>query len=215
MGLCNKNYHSLTEFTVYKDVENIEPLTKDDILAFYREQFLPSSPLRTKGSVWLIAQSSAADIAANTSDSDKKEKLLAMVSQILEQMGLEVDSVALSKQFDSVDIGAADVEGIVGAVGTYLTDVVGVAKEEAEQVLEQGKIVIAGVLPSLGILAPEAQENGDAAHANGEANGEVDGVESKTVLIEDVKEWKATIRLSAGARPVKDLREFEETGPKL
>ena len=113
---------------MYRDVENIEPLTKADMLAFYREQFLPSSPLRTKGSVWLIAQSSAADVAANTSTDEKKTKLLDTVSQLLKQMGLEVDSAALNKQFEKVDVGAADVDAIVGAVGSYLTEVAGVAK---------------------------------------------------------------------------------------
>lgn len=198
---------------VYKDVSNIEPLTKADILAFYREHFLPSSPRRAKASVWLIAQSSAADVAANTSDTEKKDKLLETVTQLLQQLGVEAEPEALNKQFEKVDIAGADLDGIVGAVGKYLTDVAGASAEEAAQVVEQGKAVIGGVLPSLGIIAPEEQQNG---HVEGEANGEAGKQDdSKTVVIEDVKAWKASMPLSAGPRPVKDLSEFEEVGPKL
>ena len=37
----------------------------------------------------------------------------------------------------------------------------------------------------------------------------------KAVVIEDVREFKARMPLSEGARPVKDLSEFEELEPKL
>lgn len=211
--LIRENCAADSSDTVYKDVANIEPLTKPEILAFYREHFLPSSPRRAKASVWLIAQSSAADVAANTSDTEKKDKLLETVTQMLQQMGLEVDAAALGKQFDGVDVAGADVDGIVAAVGTYLTDVAGVAAEEAKQVVEQGKAVIGGVLPSLGIVASGAEEPVTNGHAD--AEGKEPQSESKTVVIEDVKAWKASMPLSAGARPVKDLSEFEEVAPKL
>lgn len=140
------------------------------------------------------------------------------------QLGLDVDQAALEQKFESVDIAGADLEGIVAAVGRYLSEVAGAAEEEVKEVLEQGRVVIGGVLPSLGIVAPggaseEQQQtvmtNGDAQHAlDGEVNGEKKR-ESKTVVIEDIKAWKASMPLSAGARPVRDLSEFEEVGPKL
>lgn len=196
-------------------------MTKSTVLDFYRQHFLPSSATRAKASIWLIAQSSAADVAANTSDAEKKEKLLETVSQILDQLGLDVDDAALEQQFESVDIAGADLEGIVGAVGKYLTDVAGASEEEAQEVVEQGRTVIGGVLPSLGIVAPAAAAAGEEqqpvanGHANGEVNGEAEREQSKAVVIEDVKAWKASMPLSAGPRPVRELSEFEEVGPKL
>lgn len=155
-------------------------------------------------------------MAANTSDAEKKTKLLETVTQILQQLGLEVDAEALEKQFESVNIAGADIDGIMGAVGRYLTDIAGVEAEEAKEVVEQGKAVIGGVLPSLGIVAPDDKPvtNGDVGA--GQANGvSEDDKKSQTIVIEDVKAWKASMPLSAGARPVCDLSEFEEVGPKL
>lgn len=43
----------------------------------------------------------------------------------------------------------------------------------------------------------------------------VDGKKSEPMIITDVRSFKATLPLSEGARPVKDLVEFEELEPKL
>lgn len=138
------------------------------------------------------------------------DKLLDAVTQVLGQLGLEeVDDAALRRKFEKVDVVGGDLEGIVGAVGAYLVDVADVAQEEADAVVEQGRQVLGGVLPSLGIVGP-----GQAPAVDGEVDGAAEK-ESKTVLIEDIKAWKASMPLSAGPRPVADLSEFEETGPKL
>ena len=51
--------------------------------------------------------------------------------------------------------------------------------------------------------APDTAADGDSAQPSG------------TVVIEDVKTFKASMPLSAGATPVKDLSEYEELGSKL
>lgn len=195
---------------MYRDVENIEPLTKEDMLEFFRSYFLPSSPTRAKTSVWLVAQASAADLAANTSTAEKREKLVNVVSDLLGQLDVEADPAALTKQFEKIDVESGDTEGIINAVGAYLREVAGMAAEEVDEVFEQGREVLTGVLPSLGIVAQDAQTNG--THEETLPNGEAS---SKTVVIEDVKAFKASMPLSAGAKPVKDLSEFEELGAKL
>ena len=50
-----------------------------------------------------------------------------------------------------------------------------------------------------------------------EIDGEVttNGNKAKTIIIEDVKAFKASMPLSAGTRAVKDLSEFEEVVPRL
>ena len=166
----------------------------------------------------LIAQASAADLASKTSLDEKKEKLVETISQMLAQLGLEETSTEdLTKRVDKVDVGSGDTKGIMEAVGSYLQDSAGMAAEQVEQVVEQGQVVLASILPSLGIISKDAAENepnGAADQANGEVvpNGES---HNKTVVIEDVKAFKAGMVLSAGVRPVKDLSEFEDLAPKL
>ena len=38
---------------------------------------------------------------------------------------------------------------------------------------------------------------------------------TEPVIIEDIRDFKAGLHVSAGARPVKDLSEYEELDPKL
>ena len=198
---------------MYHDVENIEPLTKEDMLEFFKTYYHPSSPTRAKASVHMIAQSSAQDIAAKTSSSEKREKLVSTLVQMLEQLGLEdVDAKDLTKRMEKVDIASGDTGGIASAVGAYLKESAGMVAEQVEQVVEQGKVALDQILPSLGIVTQDV-----APMANGEAGEVVTNGEShsKTIVIEDVKAFKASMPLSAGTRPVKDLREFEELEAKL
>lgn len=190
------------------------------MLEFFRKHYHPSSPSRAKLAIHLIAQSSAADLANKTSDAEKRDKLVEMMGQMLGQMGLSgaaASSADLSKRMQKVDLSRADVEGIVNAVGGYMKEGLGVAAEQVEQVLEQGKVALAQVLPSLGIVAQQNGEekvNGEAAAPTANGNDVTDG--GKTAhIIEDVKAFKASMPLSAGPRAVKDLREFEELGSKL
>ncbi|KAK5166544.1 metalloprotease [Saxophila tyrrhenica] len=198
----------------YRDVENIEPLSKDDMLAFFRRYISPSSPSRSKASVYLVAQGSAADIAAKTSTAEKKEKLVETITSMLQQLGLEdANSADLSKRMEKVDITSGDSKEIIGAVDSYLKESVGMAVDQVEQVVAQGQMVLSQVLPGLGIVSRDAAAEANGTEVNGEvANGEK---ESKTVVIEDVKAFKAGMPLSAGVRPVKELSEFEELGAKL
>ena len=139
---------------------------------------------------------------------------------MLSQLGLEDTNVAdLNKRMEKVDITSGDTDGIMGAVASYLKESAGVAAEKADAVVEQGKVALVSLLPSLGIVPKDA-----AAEPNGAIDGSVQSkddavvegeVRSKTVVIEDVKAFKASMPLSAGVRPVKDLSEFEELEAKL
>jgi insulysin len=139
-----------------------------------------------------------------------------MISQMLGQVGLEDTNTAdLSKRLEKVDLAAGDAKDVMTAVGSYLKESAGMAAEQVEQVVEQGQTVLASVLPSLGIVPKDT--NGvfeEAAHSNGEVEANREK-KSKTVVIEDVKAFKASMPLSAGVRAVKDLSEFEELGAKL
>jgi insulysin len=109
---------------VQRDVEALEPLSKNDIIEFFNTNFSPSSEQRAKVSVHLIAQGSS--VAATTEDA-----------------------------------GAAPSPVVTGEVA---------ARDNSTQ------------LP---------------------------------VRIQDVKAFKASLALSAGLQPVKDITEFEDLGAKL
>ncbi|KAK5134751.1 hypothetical protein LTR08_006126 [Meristemomyces frigidus] len=203
---------------VHRDVEHVELLTKEDMLEFFRSYFLPSSPTRSKMSVHLVAQTSAEDIAAKTDPAEQKEKLADALTQVLAQLGAPAEKEALVKLLEKVDVAGGDTAGILTAVGDYLNGRAGVAKEQIEQVMQQGQSMLAQVLPSLGISskAAAASETSGASETNGVVNGHAEGEKTnKTVLIEDVPAFKASMALSAGATPIKDISEFEELEPKL
>lgn len=121
----------LTMLPVYRDVENIEPITKDDMLDFYNTHLSPASATRAKAAIHLIAQTSPDEVAAD--------------------------------------------------------------KDSPTQQVLDGKDESASVTSSEALL-PQGNE---------------------AVVIEDIRAFKASIPLSEGARPVKDLSEFEELEPKL
>jgi len=186
------------------------------MLDFYTTHINPSSPRRIKLATHLIAQSTPADLAAKTSPSEKQNKLVATLVQMLEQLGLEnVDSADVEKRIEKVDLTKGEVGGIVDAMGSYMKEGLGVAAEQVEQVMEQGKTALGQILPSLGIVA---QDGPAARQVNGEVvadAAEAGKMESRTIVIEDVKAFKAGMPLTAGARAAKDLSEFEELAPRL
>jgi len=59
--------------TAYRDVENIEPLTRNDILEFLNQNIHPSSSTRVKLSIYLITQASTRVSAAAENSTPAKE----------------------------------------------------------------------------------------------------------------------------------------------
>ncbi|GFF53029.1 hypothetical protein IFM58399_09476 [Aspergillus lentulus] len=120
----------------YHDVENIEPLTKKDILEFFNQYIHPSSSTRAKLSIHLIARASTGTSAA------------------------------------------------------------------------AGDCAAAAENPDASVL----RENQDLVAVNGHepsvSNTRI------PVKVENVKEWKASLHLSAAATPVRGLTEFAEFGSK-
>jgi len=142
---------------------------------------------------------------------DNVKKLTSALSQALTQLGgSAVDENALSSQLAKLDLSAgADSQGILGAVTSYLRESAGMAEEQVKSVAEQGEGLLKQILPSLNLTSatPEKKEDVKKEVA--------DGTENKTVLIKDVRAWKASLPASQGPRMVKDLTEFEDFEAKL
>ena len=192
------------------DVSHLKPLTKSDLVEFFNHYINPTSPSRAKLSVHMIAQSSPKDVAGNISPAEQKEKVLTTLVKYLTAMGIEADQEKLIKRFHGVDVAGGNQAGIIDAVARYLDEDAEMAEEEANDVLAQGQQLLGTVLPSLGI---EVKQSVDG----------VDGVEElpeappvkKSILIENVREFKAGLQLTAGRKAVTDLSEFLDTEPKL
>ena len=192
------------------DVSHLKPLTKPDLIEFFNHYIHPTSPSRAKLSVHMIAQTSPKGVAGNMSPTEQKEKVLSTLGKYLTAMGIEAHQEKLTKRLDGVDVVGGDQAGIIDAVARYLDEDAKMAEEEANEILLQGQQLLGTVLPSLGIEVKQAVDG-------------VNGVEElpeappvkKTKLIENVREFKAGLQLTAGRKPVTDLSNFLDTDSKL
>ncbi|KAM3418074.1 hypothetical protein BST61_g6279 [Cercospora zeina] len=217
-------HHVLSEVfdfeLVYRDVENLETLTKEDIVDFYMTRLSPSSPVRSTFATQLVAQSSPEDIAAKTTDAEKSEKLADQVLALLSEMALQCeaeDRIKLVEGLSKTDISKGDVPTTLKVIGTWLA-AIGLDEQSIKDILVQGEEALPQLFPAAGIIAPahsadDEQTNGTTETTNGTDNKKVK--EIKRTLVEDVKAWKASLPLAANPKPVKDLEEFEELEAKL
>ena len=88
---------------------------------------------------------------------------------------------------------------------SYLSESASVAEEQAKSWAEQGEGLLKQILPSLNLTSAAAPEKEEVAEEK----------EGKTVLIKDVRAWKASLPASQGPRMVRDLTEFEDFEAKL
>lgn len=81
------------------------------------------------------------------------------------------------------------------------------AEEQVKSWAEQGEGLLKQILPSLNLTS--------AAAAPAPEKEVADEKEGKTILIKDVRAWKASLPASQGPRMVRDLTEFEDFEAKL
>ena len=182
-------------------------MTMDDMLEFYRTFFDPKSATRSKVAIHMIAQASAEAIAEKTDPAEQRRKLAEALAGVLSQLSLQADVSALTERLEKIDIASGDTAGIVSAVGTYLKEDPGNKPEQVDGAMEQAPAVLAQILPQLGIKAKKGEGEVEGGKAPEKRN--------KTVFIEDVKAWKASLPLSAGPKAARELSEFEELESKL
>jgi insulysin len=193
-------------------VENLEVVTKDDMLEFYHTYFSPASETRAKVSVHMIAQASAEDIGNKMDPKQQRQQLAETLASVLSQLGIEADAAKLDARLEKVDVQGGNVDGIVSASVAYLQDDAGANEEQVAAVQGQAPVILAQILPQLGIKskAAEVDANGDAAR-----NGAKVVKKNKSMIIDDMRAWKASMPLSRGPKAVKELSAFEELEPKL
>ena len=189
------------------DVAHIKPITKDQMIDFFEEYIHPTSLHRSKLSVHMIAQSSPKAIAGNMSAQTQKEKVLSLLSKYLTSVGVDVDAEKLTARFSSVNVAIDGQRRIIKAISLYLQDIK-TSQDKLRQVMQQVQQLLGTVLPSLGVEVQADLEDGVAELP------QAPSVKAPTI-IDDVHDYKASLAVSAGARPVTSLKEFEDIEPKL
>ena len=178
------------------------------MIEFFKRYIDPTSASRAKLSVHMVAQSSPKEAAGNITPEEQTEKVINVIGKYLTMMGIDVDIEKLSARLEIVDIPGGDQRSIVEAISDYLAEDVQAPPDQTESVLTQGEELLGTILPSLGI---EVQQKPD--------EGAEDMPEAPklapTVLIDNVHDFKASLSLTAGARPVEDIARYEELEPKL
>lgn len=160
------------------------------MITFFNHYIDPSSAARSKLSVWMIAQA--------TSDVSTKQ-----ISELVKTLALdstEREAQAATDLQARLSAAGHDKEKEVEGLKSYLLHDLKVAEDKIDAATAAWR----KLSPKTNGVAG-AHEEADPPTLNG----------SRIVLIEDARDFKAKLPVSAGARPVKDLSEYEELEPKL
>jgi len=165
---------------------------------FYSHYISTSSSQRSKLSVHLQAQAKAKEPSLE----EKKTAAAAALKIILAEHKITTNDEAFEARIKDASSNAA----ISDAVASHLTDDLKIEKEVANKILDEAKAAL-GVADSGLPAAPQALDT------SADVKSVVDA--SQPVLIEDVHAWKASMQVSTGVRPVRNLEDFVEVAEKL
>ena len=195
----------LISLTVDRDVENIQPLSKADMLQFYEEAIVPSSSYRAKLSVQMVGQ-------ATPLPTSSLDQALGIMAQFLRAREVPLDEEMLVSRFQSANLMNGNMADAIGVMKTYLIEDARINENEVDEILGEGVAYM---------QAEAVKENTEDISVPGEAtdNNEESSKITKSqippLLISDAHEWKASLTATAAPQAVKDLSEFEESEPKL
>ncbi|KAF2685190.1 hypothetical protein K458DRAFT_417258 [Lentithecium fluviatile CBS 122367] len=182
------------------DVENIAPLTKDQMKEFFMHYISPSSPRRAKLSVHLIAQKQAKEPTLD----EKKTKLSTVLTTICKAEEVVSNNDALKPRIDAISSEA----DISSAISTHLKDDLQLSTEQVDKIADEA-------MAALGLANAGLPGEVVPADETMTCTGMQGGHAKEPVLITDVHAWKAGLQMSAGVRPVRNLEEFMEDTAKL
>ncbi|KAH7071172.1 Metalloenzyme, LuxS/M16 peptidase-like protein [Paraphoma chrysanthemicola] len=180
------------------DAEHLDKLTKKDMTNFYAHYISPSSSKRSKLSVHLQAQSKPKEPTLD----EKKASAVSALQVILSEHKIEPKLEEMQTRINDT----SSAEAIPEAVSTYLSGVLTLEKEVADKILDETKAAL-GVADSGLPAEPEVLDETADMESVTDA--------SHPVLIKDMHAWRASMQVSAGVRPVRNLDEFVEVAEKL
>ena len=198
-------YYNFTQHE--QDAETIRSLTKEDMLAYFKQYIDPQSQTRAKLSIHLNAQSDGEHVAAPA----KKESVLQQLEKFLASAGVEgVDSAKFHKAFESVTIDSDNQAVIISTIREFLTSEMKLASDKVDTVIEKGTKALNTLLASLGL---EPSHGGSETAVSFPVNGNVTLPEP--TYITNVPEWKARLPVTPAPAPVVDFSEYEDFEAKL
>lgn len=160
------------------------------MVAFFNHYINPASPARAKLSVWMNAQAT----------SDVSTKQITELVKALDLDSTETESQAATDLQARLSAASHDEEKEVAGLQDYLLHDLKVAEDK-----------VASAVETWHKLHPKT--NGVAGAHEEQNPPSLNG--TKINFIEDARDFKARLPVSAGARPVKDLTDYEELEPKL
>ena len=176
-------------FPAQRDVTIIKQLTKADMVEFFNRHIHPSSPHRAKLALHFVAQA-------------KSDVSTRQISELVAALDLDGDAAAVAATDLQARLSAADHDEAkeVEKLKEYLLHDLKVTESKIDAAVEAWKKLhdqnegLNGVVKD----APLPSSNGTTA-----------------VVIDDIRDYKAGLTVSAGARPVRDLSEYEDLESKL
>jgi insulysin len=159
------------------------------MIEFFNHYIHPSSPSRAKLAVYLEAQAK--------SDVSTKE-----ISELVKTLDLDATASASAATALQARLSAAspDVDKEVAGLEDYLLHELKVPEGKIDVAAEAWKKIHAAHGPGNDVV-----KDAEPPSANG----------TKPVFIEDVRSFKASLPASNGARPLRDLSEYEDLEAKL
>lgn len=201
------NYVSNEYFNFYQiddDVATIRKLTKQGIIDFYTKFLAPESITRAKLAIHLEAKKQA---AVETDAAEQKEHFAELIGQVAGSLNESTDQAALASAVKQVDI--TDQIAVVTAAKKELSSTL--LPEKVEETAAKLDEAIPQAYLALKITPRAESADGEANEGDKTPMVEV----PKPEVIEDVVRWKAGLEVSRAPVPVADLKQFEESEPKL
>jgi insulysin len=159
------------------------------MVEFFNRYIHPSSPQRAKLALHFVAQA-------------KSDVSTRQISELVAALDLDDDRAALAATDLQARLSAAhhDEAKEMEKLEQYLLHDLKVTESKIDAAVEAWKKLHDQDAGPNGVVkdAPLPSSNG-----------------STPIIIDDVRDYKASLAVSAGARPVKDLSEYEDLGSKL
>jgi insulysin len=173
------------------DATHIKPLTKEDMMGFFKQYIDPRSETRAKLAVYLIAQA-------------KSDVSTQQISKLVKTLDLDSTRSAQAATDLQAKLSAADHDEKkeIDGLKNYLLHDLMVAEDKIDAAVEAWKKLHSEVAQTNGVEGTDAQS---PPSWNG----------TQPLEIDDVRSFKAGLAVTAGARPAKDLSEYEELDSKL
>lgn len=168
---------------------HIKPLSKKEVIEFFNKYIHPKSPSRAKLAVYFAAQA-------------KSDVSTQQISEVVAKLGLDTKGSAKAATDLQARLSAADhdEDKEIKELKEYLLHDLKVTEDKIDAAAEAWRKLHAQNSQASDIVkdAKPPSGNGTTPH-----------------VIDDVRTFKAGLAATAGARPVKDLSEYEDLDSKL